>query len=99
MAEDDKQLTCLSVNSAYSLMMPCKYPNITDTGKKIISDGSRMNKPTSLTHLVIDIQTSWATTAYNWSSEDQRAVAWKVKKMMRGSKRKDREVKVAMCKA
>ena len=70
-----------------------------DTGRKIISAGSRINRPTSLMTLEKNMKESCNTRAIRCCSGDQLSVALVVKKMMRGSKRTDRDVNVAMCRA
>jgi hypothetical protein len=50
--EYDMGLTMRRVAAAHSLMKPWKYPKRMERGRNMISEGSRMNRPTSLITLV-----------------------------------------------
>lgn len=80
-------------------MKPWKYPKIIETGRKTRSDGSRTNRPTSLMTLEKVIKEICRKRATHWWSGDQVSVALRVKKMIRGSKITEREVKVAIWRA
>lgn len=80
-------------------MRPWKYPNRMEIGRKIRSDGSRTNRPINLTTLLTNIKIHCASMAYLAYSAEQDSVALRVRKIIKGSKAKDNEVKVAICKA